>query len=102
MDTEKRKRSPRETVQFVLESEMPIDLCEYLHLAEHTTFQTALIMGGLERALRGDSAAWRAFMEYADPLDTVIDDDYIDELSKSLFEEFAKRYDEDDSWCQDL
>lgn len=93
MSEAKQKRTPRETLQFVLDSEMPIECCEYLHLSKGTTFQTALIMGGIERALRGDSQAWAAIMEYADPI-TFGEDEMIDELSASIYEELAKHLDE--------
>lgn len=81
--------TPREMLRSILARPMADEACEQLHLSSGTTYQAAMLLGCVERALRGSDSAFRAIMEVADPV-YVDTDEYIDELSQSMFELIAE------------
>lgn len=78
-----KSKTPRELLQSVLESELSDGACEQLHLAPKTTYMKALILGAVERALRGDAQAWTAVMNFTDPI-SFDNDEVTDALSASF------------------
>lgn len=87
------KQTPREILQSILTRPMTDGACEQLHLSPGTSYLTGLLLGAVERALRGDNAAWSAVMNFADPPIIDVADDYVDGLSASLMEMIAEQLD---------
>lgn len=90
MSSSDKQKKPRELLQSVLESELSDGACDQLHLPHKTTYLTALILGAVERALRGDNQAWSAVMNFTDPPVIFEDDGYTDEMSAALAEFFGE------------
>lgn len=87
------EKTPREMLQSILTRPMTDGACEQLHLSPGTSYLAGLLLGAVERALRGDNAAWSAVMNFADPPVIDVEDDYMDGLSASLFEMLAEQLD---------
>lgn len=85
-------QSPREILRNILARPMTDGACEQLHLSPGTTYQTAMMLGCVERALRGSDNAFRAIIELADPVH-MEDDEYVDALSQSMLEMIAEELD---------
>lgn len=91
------QETPREILQGILGQPMADDACEQLRLSPGTTYLTAMMLGCVERALRGSDSAFRTIIELADPVH-MEDDEYIDALSQSMFEMMAEELNRQESY----
>lgn len=89
---QEQSATPREMLRNILAQPMAESACEQLRLSPGTTYQAAMMLGCVERALRGSDSAFRAIIELADPVH-MEDGEYVDALSQSMFEMIAEELD---------
>lgn len=84
--------APREMIRAALANTMEPETCHRFYLPEGATWLKALMMAQFQRALEGDSAAFKTLLEVAYPEgQTIADEATEDELSRALRE-----------WCESI